>query len=83
MNGRLAALLAWLRPSRGRHSAAPPAAVAVPDDPAQAEDDDTIVWGVPPEDDDDGVSPADLTMFDLPPGRARPYIQPGDQEGQP
>jgi hypothetical protein len=58
---RLAALLAFLLPARGRHVTAPVA----PDEPAQAAE-------------DEGVSPSDMTMFDLPPGRVRPYVLPGE-----
>jgi len=63
VTGRLAALLAWLLPARGRHSG--PAAV-VPDEPGP--------------DEDEGVSPSDMTMFDLPPGRVRPYVWPGEED---
>jgi hypothetical protein len=65
----LSALLSRVFPGRGRHRSI-------------SEDDDTIVWGLPPadgdDDDDEGVSPADMTIFDLPPRRDRPYVQPGD-----
>ena len=30
---------------------------------------------------DEGVSPADMTRFDMPPGRVRPYVWPGDEDG--
>ena len=67
VTGRLAALLAFLLPSRGRHSGPAAQAAAVPDEPAR--------------DEDEGVSPSDMTMFDLPPGRVRPYVWPGGEDG--
>lgn len=63
MSGRLAALLAFLLPTRGRHTGS--AAPAVPE---------------PVPDEEEGVSPADLTRFDLPPRRVRPYVWPYDDE---
>ena len=68
MSGRLAALLARLLPSRGRHTGPATPAAAVPDEPA-------------PDAGDEGASPSDMTMFDLPPGRVRPYVLPGDEDG--
>lgn len=68
MSGRLAALLAFLLPTRGRH--------CVPASPAAAVRDETA------PDEDEGVSPADFTRFDLPPGRVRPYVW-RDEDGAP
>jgi hypothetical protein len=67
VSGRLAALLAFLLPTRGRHH--------VPDSPAAAVPE-------PAPDEDEGVSPADFTRFDLPPGRVRPYVW-RDEDGAP
>ena len=69
MTGRLAALLAFLLPSRGRHTGPSSSSAAVADKSAA--------------DEDEGVSPSDMTMFDLPPGRVRPYVRPGDEDGAP
>jgi hypothetical protein len=66
VTGRLAALLAFLLPSRGRHAGPAAQAAAVPDESTP--------------DEDEGVSPADMTMFDLPPGRVRRYVWPGEED---
>ena len=68
MSGRLAALLAWLLPSRGRHTG--------PETSSQRE-----TRFPPPDAEDEDVSPADLTMFDLPTGRVPPYVWPDDEDG--
>ena len=67
LTGCLAALLAHLLPSRGRHSGSASPAAAGPEDPAADAEDERV----------------DLTMFDLPTGRVPPYVWPGDEDGAP
>jgi hypothetical protein len=58
----LAAMMAWLFPSRGRHS-----------EPAGL---DVTRPQLPDPDPAGDFSPSDMTLLDLPPGRVRPYVQP-------
>jgi hypothetical protein len=68
---RLVALLTLLWPSRGRHrGTAAPAAPEEAEEPPPA-----------PPADDEGVSPADMTIFDAPPARVRRYVDPGNEDG--
>lgn len=65
-----ARLLAWLLPrGSGRHVTMP--------GPEAPDPDATVIF---PRIPDDGPSPADLTVFDNPPVRARPYVQGTEED---